>query len=106
MESWYRSDITDARMEGLVKCSLLRGRTDAMEWLVPGCEEVPMSPDSYIISFAPFHEHRLVIPPHPFFQGLLHHSAGRCLPRGYFTIVRLCSASRRQWMSLTPSSQS
>ena len=67
MESWYRSDVTYACMEGIVKRGLLRGRTDAMEWLVPGYEEVPMSPDSYIISFAPFHEHGFTIPPHPFF---------------------------------------
>ena len=43
-----------------------------MEWLVPG-HEVPTPPDSYIISFAPFHEPGLAIPPHPFFRGLLHH---------------------------------
>ena len=73
METWYRSDITHARMEGLVKCDLLRGRTDAMEWLVPDHEDVPMRPDGYIISFAPFHEHGLTIPPHPFFWRLLHH---------------------------------
>jgi len=77
-----------------------------MEWLVLGHKKVLMPPDGYIISFMTFHDRGLTIPPHPFFQGLLHHSAGRCLPRGYFTIVRLCSASRRQWMSLTPSSQS
>ena len=73
MESWYRSDVTHACMEGLIKRGLLRGRTDAMEWLVPDHEDVPMRPDGYIISFAPFHEPRLVIPPHPLFQGLLHH---------------------------------
>ena len=32
-----------------------------------------MPPDGYIISFAPFHERRFTIPPHPFFWGLLHH---------------------------------
>ena len=73
MESWYRSDVTHTRMEGLVKRGLLRGRTDAMEWLVSNHEEVPMSPNGYIISFVPFHEHGLAIPPHSFFQGLLHH---------------------------------
>ena len=73
MKSWYSSDITHARIEGLIKRSLLRGRTDAMEWLVLGHKEVPMSPDGYIVSFAPFHEHGFAIPPHPFFYGLLHH---------------------------------
>ncbi|XP_066356955.1 uncharacterized protein [Miscanthus floridulus] len=60
-------------MEGLVKCGLLRWRTDAAEWLMPGHEEVPAPPDDYVVSFTPFHEHRLTIPPHPFFWGLLHH---------------------------------
>jgi len=72
MESRYRSDVTYARMEGLVKRSLLRGRTDAMEWLVPGHEDGPMPPDGYIVSFVPFQERGLVIPSHPFFRGLLH----------------------------------
>ena len=44
-----------------------------MEWLVPGHEVVSMPPDGYIISFAPFHERGLTIPPHLFFRGLLHH---------------------------------
>ena len=62
MDSWYRSDVAHARMEGLVKRGLLRGRTDAMEWLVPDNEDVPMPPDGYIVSFAPFHERGLAIP--------------------------------------------
>jgi len=73
MESWYCSDITHARMEGLVKHGLLYGRTELVEWLVPSCEEVSVPPDGYVMSFVPFHEHRLVIPPHSFFRGLLHH---------------------------------
>ena len=67
MESWYRSNVTHAHMEDLVKRGLLRGSTNAMEWLVPGHEEVPMPPDGYIVSFAPFYERGLTIPPHPFF---------------------------------------
>ena len=43
------------------------------EWLVPGHEEVPALPDDYIVSFTPFHERGLMIPPHPFFRRLLHH---------------------------------
>ena len=73
MESWYHSDVTHTRMEGLVKHSLLHGRTDAAEWLMPGCKDAPTSADDYVVSFAPFHEHGLVIPLHPFFWGLLHH---------------------------------
>ena len=60
-------------MEGLIKRGLLHGRTDAAEWLVPGHEDEPTPPDGYIISFAPFHQHGLVVPPYPFYQGLLHH---------------------------------
>ena len=67
MESWYHSDVTHARMEGLVKRGLLRERTDAVEWLMPGREDAPALADSYIVSFAPFHERGLVVPPHPFF---------------------------------------
>ena len=73
METWYRSNVTHARMEGLIKRGLLYGRTDTVEWLVPGHKDAPTSPDGYVVSFAPFHECRLMIPPHPFFRGLLHH---------------------------------
>ena len=73
MDSWYCSDVTHAHMEGLVKRGLLRRRTDVAEWLVPSCEDASAPPESYIVSFMPFHERRLTVPPHPFFQGLLHH---------------------------------
>ena len=73
MDSWHRFDVTYARMEGLIKCGLLRGRTDLAEWVVPGHEDASALSDGYIISFAPFHKHGFTIPPHPFFQGLLHH---------------------------------
>ena len=73
MESWYRSDVTHACIEGLVKRGLHRGRTNAAKWLMPGHEEVPAPPDGYIVSFAPFHECGFTIPPHLFFQWLLHH---------------------------------
>ena len=69
MELWYCSNVTHARMEGLVKRGPLRKRTDTMEWLVPSHEEVPMPTNGYIITFAPFHERGLVIPSHPFFRG-------------------------------------
>ena len=73
MDSWHCSNVTYACMEGLVKRNLLRGRTNAAEWLMPGHEEVPTPPDVYVMSFVPFHERGLTIPPHTFFQGLLHH---------------------------------
>jgi len=67
MDSWHNFDVTYACMEGLVKRGLLRGRTDAAEWLVPGREEGPAPPDGYIISFVLFHKHGLTVSPHPFF---------------------------------------
>ena len=67
MDLWYRSDVTHAWMEGLVKRGLLHGRTDAAEWLVLDREDALAPPDGYIISFVPFHERRLAVPPHPFF---------------------------------------
>ena len=73
MDSWYRSDVTHANMEGLIKRGLLRGRTDAAEWLVPDREDAPAPPDGYVVSFTSFHERGLAVPPHLSFQGLLHH---------------------------------
>jgi hypothetical protein len=45
---------------------LLCTRTAAMEWLVPRREEVPMLSDGYVVSFVPFLERRLMMPPHQF----------------------------------------
>ena len=72
MDPWCRSDITFQRMEGLVRRGLLRARTSAEEWLLPSEEELPSSPNGYVVSFAHFHEHGLVTPMHKFLQGLLH----------------------------------
>jgi hypothetical protein len=60
-------------MEDLVKRGLLRVRTMAMEWLIPGGEDAPAPPDGYVVAFVPFLEHGLVSPPHWLFWGLLHH---------------------------------
>ena len=65
--------ITFQRMEGLVRRGLLRARTAAEEWLLPGEEDVPSLPDSYIISFAHFHERGFATPTHRFLRGLLHY---------------------------------
>ena len=73
MDSWYHFDVTHVRMEGLVKRGLLRGRTDAVEWLVPCREDAPAPPVGYVVFFAPFHEHGPMVPPHLFFRSLLHH---------------------------------
>jgi hypothetical protein len=60
-------------MEGLIKRGLLRVRTEVVELLMRSCEEASGPPDGYVVSFVPFHECGLTIPPHPFLQGLLHH---------------------------------
>jgi hypothetical protein len=62
MELWGRSDILHAHMESLVKHGLL-ARTEALEWVVFGDEEVPMLPDGYVVSFIPFYERRLMASP-------------------------------------------
>jgi hypothetical protein len=60
-------------MEVIVKHGLLWARTKVNEWIVPGDEEVSMPPEGYAVSFMPFHERGLVVPP-PFWGGLLHHN--------------------------------
>jgi hypothetical protein len=50
-------------MESLVKRGLLPARTEALEWVVPGDEEVSAPPDGYVVSFTSFHERGLVVPP-------------------------------------------
>jgi hypothetical protein len=59
-------------MEVLVKRGILQARTEVNEWIVPG-DEVSMPPDGYVISFMPFHELGLAVPPHHLFWGILHH---------------------------------
>ena len=71
MDTWCCSDITFQRMKGLVHCSLLRAWTAAEEWLLLGEEDMPSSPDGYVVSFAHFHERRFVTPTHKFLWGLL-----------------------------------
>ena len=53
MDSWYHSDVTHACMEGLVKCGLLHGRTDVVEWLMPGREDASVPPDGNVVSSRP-----------------------------------------------------
>ena len=71
MDQWCCSDITFQRMEGLIHCSLLRMRTSTEKWLLPD-EDLPSSPDGYVVSFAHFHERGLTTPAHKFLWGLLH----------------------------------
>jgi hypothetical protein len=60
-------------MKGLIKKGLLRARTAANEWLVPDNEDEPMLQDGYVVSFVPFHECGLAMPPQIFLWGLLHY---------------------------------
>ena len=60
-------------MEGLVRCSLLCARTVVEEWLLLGKEDVPSSPDGYVVSFVHFHERGFTTPAHKFLRGLLHY---------------------------------
>ena len=73
MDPWCRSDITLERMEGLVRRGLLRARTSAKEWLLPGEDELPSPLDGYVVSFVHFHEHGFATPSHKFLRGLLHY---------------------------------
>jgi hypothetical protein len=59
-------------MEALGKRGLLRARTEVNEWIMLGDKKVLMPPDGYVISFVPFHERGLAVPPHRFFRGMLH----------------------------------
>jgi hypothetical protein len=76
MEPWCYSDVIHARMDSLIKHILLPMRTEASEWVILGDEDALAPPDSYVISFIPFHERGLVAPPIDSSEG-------------YYTITRL-----------------
>ena len=59
-----RSEVTHARMEGMVKRGLLPKRTEAMEWQVPKQEVVSSPSDGYVFFFSHLHERGLGVPPH------------------------------------------
>ena len=73
MEPWCHFDITLQRLEGLIHRGLLCTRTAAEEWRLPGDEDMPSSPDGYVVSFAHFHERGFATPTHKFVRGLLHY---------------------------------
>ena len=60
-------------MESLVHHCLLRVRTLAEEWLLSSKEDLSLPLDSYIVSFAHFHERGFATPAHRFLWGLLHY---------------------------------
>ena len=71
MELWGGSNITSRRLEGLVRCGLLRPQSAIQEWLLPGDEGEPVPPEGYVVSFAIFHERGFRVPAHRFLRGLL-----------------------------------
>ena len=66
MEPWCCSKITLQHLEGLVRRGLLYVWTATEEWQLSSEENVPSSPDGYIVSFMCFHEHRFTTPTHRF----------------------------------------
>ena len=78
-----------------------------MEWLMPGREDAPASPDGYVVSFAPFHQRGLTVPPHPFFWVLLHHyqiELQHLNPNGIQHIAAFIMIARGVWGSSPTSS--
>ena len=73
MDPWCRSNITFHRMEVLVHHNLLHAWTSTMEWLLPSEEELPSSPNGYVVSFAHFHEHEFMTPTPKFLRGQLYY---------------------------------
>jgi hypothetical protein len=70
---WQRSDVTTARLNGLVAKGLMCPLTAVQEWIVPFSEAEPRPPPGYVVSFVFFHERGFATPAHAFFRGLLHH---------------------------------
>jgi hypothetical protein len=74
MSQWKPSNVTEARLLGLVKKGQLRPNTeDQEEWRVPEIARIPVPPPGFVVSFAPFHERGLATPAHWFIRGFLHH---------------------------------
>jgi hypothetical protein len=60
-------------MESLFRHGILHARTKVNEWLLPDNRDSPSLPDSYVVSFAHFHERGLVAPSYHFLLGFLHY---------------------------------
>lgn len=60
-------------LDRLVNAGLLRPLIDSSEWLVPEDEPVTERKSGYIVSFLPFHERGVGVPPHDFFCAVLFH---------------------------------
>ena len=71
MEPWCRSNITPQRLEGLVRCGLLRPLTTTEGWWLPGDKDKSLPPKEYVMSFAHLYERGFAIPAHQFLRGLL-----------------------------------
>jgi hypothetical protein len=75
MDPWGHSSFTEKIALRLIEDGLLHPVTNVTqpEWIVPGHEDEPNPPASYIVNFAHFHERGIRTPASNFFCGLLHH---------------------------------
>lgn len=73
MAAWSRSSVVKKDLDELVAAELLHPLADGSEWLVPRDEPVPDMNDSYVVSFTPFHEQGVAVPPHDFLHAVLFH---------------------------------
>jgi hypothetical protein len=70
---WESSTVTVAKLTTLVNRGLLRLRTSAREWLVPGNEVEPRLPPGYVVSFLAYHARGFAMLAHLFLREILHH---------------------------------
>jgi hypothetical protein len=69
MVFWSHSLADQSCLDALVSRGLLRGG----DFLLPSSKDAPNPLVSFMVSFMHFHERGLMMPPHPFLVGLLHH---------------------------------
>jgi hypothetical protein len=70
---WESSTVTATKLTAHVIRGLLRPRTSAREWLVPGNEAEPRPPPGYVVSFLAYHARGFAMPAHMFLREILHH---------------------------------
>jgi hypothetical protein len=73
MYPWQSSTVTEAMLTALVNRGLLRPRTPAGDWMVPGGEEEPHPPPGYVVRFLVYHARGFAMPAHRFLHEILHH---------------------------------
>jgi hypothetical protein len=66
----------EKKLQELMRDGLLHPRTsrDMPEWRVPPTShQEPAPPEGYVVSFAPFHERGLEVPPSQFMRAIPHY---------------------------------